>query len=113
MKYTKYPELKNELKSLAKEIKKLKYKRDNWWEFRFELPTYLRAQAQSVFMAEQRALSWKFRNRHVAYCLLNGRKYEEIEQPGESNPLSWLYVDEILYRYGRKAKEFRPVQYAK
>lgn len=112
MKYTKYPELKKELKSLAKEIKVLKHKRDNAWEYRFELSSYQRSSAQSIFMADQRYKSQQFRNRHVAYCLLNGRNYEEIEQPGENNKPNWAIIYEILEKYGQEAK-LRTIQYKK
>jgi hypothetical protein len=71
MKYTKYPELKAELKVLAKEIRQLKYKRDHWWEF---------GNDQSEFMWKAARKGWLFRHRHIAYCLLRGRSYEEIER---------------------------------
>jgi len=71
MRYTKYPELKAELKELAKEIRQLKYKRDHYREF---------GNDQSEFMWNAKKKGWDFRHKHIAYCMLRGRKYEEIER---------------------------------
>ena len=50
------------------------------------------------------SLSRDFRLNHVAYCLLRGRKYEEIEQPRYENELSEFQINEykkiILKREG-------------
>ena len=69
MKYTKYPKLKNELKELAKEIKELKHKRDNWWNFKHEVADYQQNYVQSVFMYEAFRKAREFRHKHIAYCL--------------------------------------------
>ena len=95
MKYTKYPELKAELKELAKEIKELKYKRDHWWKF---------GNDQSEFMWKACRAAWLFRHRHIAYCLLRGRSYEEIEQPGRYNKPSWSVIEGIMEKYEQKAE---------
>lgn len=95
MKYTKYPELKAELKELAKEIKELKYKRDHWWEF---------GNDQSEFMWKTCRKSYLFRIRHIAYCLLRGRRYEEIEQPAENNKPYWNHIEDIMEKYEQKAE---------
>jgi hypothetical protein len=70
MRHTKYPELKAELKELAKEIRQLKYKRDHYWEF---------GNDQSEFMWNAKKKGWDFRHLHIAYCMLRGREYGEIE----------------------------------
>ena len=72
MRYTKYPELKAELKALAKEIRQLKFKRDHWWDYRE------RDQGYYQWNVQNRA--YNFRHKHIAYCMLRGRKYEEIER---------------------------------
>jgi len=72
MKYTKYPELKAELKALAKEIRQWKSWRKpinrrgtdlQQWDVDFK-----------VFILKR-----EFRHRHIAYCMLRGRTYEQIE----------------------------------
>lgn len=104
MKYTKYPELKSELKSLAKEIKELKYKRDHWWEF---------GRDQSWFMFDAFRKGRQFRHLHIAYCMLSGRSYEEIEQPRENNKPDMVHVQLLMEKYGKKEIKFRTVQYTK
>ncbi len=39
----------------------------------------------------------RFYNRcnHIAYCLVRGRKYEEIETPGFYNSPNWYVINEI------------------
>ena len=80
MKYTKYPELKAELKELAKEIRQFKYMRDHWWEFGEDYahkhPRYIQGEFQCAVQSRAR----EFRHKHIAYCMLRGRKYEEIER---------------------------------
>ncbi|MGD9157227.1 MAG: hypothetical protein PVG39_02360 [Desulfobacteraceae bacterium] len=90
MKHTKYPELKSELKALAKEIKKLKYKRDHWWDFDKDQWWY----AGTVYVKV-----YKFRHKHIAYCMLRGRKYKEIELSCHIAP-DWRFVEKEMARYG-------------
>ena len=71
MKYTKYPELKAELKELAKEIREFKKMRDHYWD-------YPQCQGEYQWGVQNRAR--EFRHKHIAYCMLRGRKYEEIER---------------------------------
>ena len=104
MKYTKYPELKAELKELAKEIKELKYKRDHWWEF---------GNDQSEFMWQAFKTAREFRHKHIAYCMMRGRSYEEIEQPREDNKPDMVHVQLLMEKYDRKEIKFRTVQYTK
>ena len=71
MKYTKYPKLKAELKELAKEIRQFKLRRDHHWD-------YPQCQGEYQWAVQSRAR--EFRHKHIAYCMLRGRKYEEIER---------------------------------
>ena len=109
MKHTKYPQLKAELKTLAKEIKELKLRRDNWWDFKHELPDYYQNQVQSVFMCRANRKSREFRHKHIAYCLLRGRSYEEFEQPREDNKPDMIYVQMVMEEYEQPEAEFRAV----
>jgi len=102
----KYPELKKELKALAKEIKVLKHKRDNWRQYKNDLRYDLHNQAQSVFMSRCAAKSWQFRHKHIAYCLLRGRKYEEIENYCRVEP-NWQIIEQIKLKY--EETKFRTV----
>jgi len=70
MRYTKYPELKAELKELAKEIREFKNMRDHYWD-------YPRSQGEYQWAVQSRA--YDFRHLHIAYCMLRGRTYEQIE----------------------------------
>lgn len=40
-----------------------------------------------------------YRYRHIAYCLLRGRKYEEIEKPRQDNPPNWEIIKEVQNAY--------------
>ena len=80
MKYTKYPELKAELKALAKEIRALKYKRDHWYDFTHEHPNMHPAFVQGGFQFSVFKKAYEFRHKHIAYCMLRGREYGEIER---------------------------------
>ena len=100
MKYTKYPKLKSELKELAKEIKVLKYKRDHWQEF---------GNDQSEFMWRAHREAREFRHKHIAYCLLRGRHYEQIEQPREDNKPDMIYVQMVMEEYEQPKAKFRTV----
>jgi hypothetical protein len=113
MKYTKYPELKAELKELAKEIKAAKIRRDNWWNYKHELPDYFQNQSQSVFMYRAARKSREFRHKHIAYCLLRGRSYEQIEQPHKYNKPDMIYVQMIMEEHGQQKAEFRTIQHKK
>lgn len=71
MKYTKYPELKAELKEIAKEIRiwKSRRKQDKregceLWRIHLNLSN----------------LKDSFRKKHIVYCMLRGRYYYEIEK---------------------------------
>jgi len=111
MKHTKYPKLKKELKELAKEIKALKHRRDNWWNFKHELESWQQSYVQSVFMYRAFEKSREFRHKHIAYCLLRGRSYEQIEQPREDNKPDMVYVQMVMEEYEQPETKFRTIQH--
>lgn len=82
-------ELKTELKELATTIKTTKN----------ELKNYQRKHCGDTgkFQNEKIRLQYEFRHKHIAYCQLRGRKYEEIERncsrAGDPNK---SYIQEIM-----------------
>jgi hypothetical protein len=94
MKFTKYPELKMELKKLAKEIKE--WKRNRKEDRRFELRiSQWEAQSQINWRKDE------FRHKHIAYCMLRGRKYEQIENCCKVSP-NFDRVNKIMEEHGPK-----------
>ena len=45
------------------------------------------------------AMSWEFRHRHIAYCLLRGTARELIERPKEENKPREDYIEKYLAEY--------------
>lgn len=86
----KYINLKNKLKELAKELRELKSHRklDNRGDW-------------SLYKLECEIDKDKFvaRHTHIAYCLLRGRKYEEIERPAADNEPDWEVIEAIKAEY--------------
>lgn len=91
----KYTNLKLELKTLACRIKELKShrkvnNRGNWklYDLHFKI--------------------WKmkreFRHKHIAYCLLRGRSYEQIEQPAEYNQPDMGLVSRYMEQFNETAE---------
>lgn len=95
MKKVKYPELKSSLKTLAGELKV--WKKNRKQEKRIELKFHLYEIEYEI--AQRRE---EFRTKHIAYCLLNGRKYENIEKPATNNPPNWYAIERLLENYGQK-----------
>ena len=94
MKYTKYPELKAQLKKLAKEIRYWKSNRKE--KRRAELGMW---QYQIQDKIDRRA--YEFRHKHIAYCMLRGRAYEQIEQKCNTSP-DWDYIKSIEEEHGQQ-----------
>jgi len=94
MRKTRYPELKAQLKKLAKEIRYWKSNRKQ--EKRAALGLWL---YQIDGKIDVRAN--EFRHKHIAYCMLRGRAYEEIEQKCNTSP-DWTYIDSIKEEYEQK-----------
>ena len=94
MKYTKYPELKSELKKLAKEIREWKNNRKQ------DRRRELHMQQWEV----QSQVDWRkdyFRHSHIAYCMLRGRKYEQIEKHCKVFP-NFDRITEIMEQHESK-----------
>ncbi len=83
-------EKKEELKQLALKIRKLKSQRketDNQWEISLE--------------------KRKFRHDHIAYCLVRGRVYEQIEQPHENNKPNWNIINKSKDNLQKQIEQWR------
>ena len=67
-----YNEVKEELKKEAKEIRSLKHACKNCQ----------RGTHEGDYVSEWKveSASWEWRHKHLAYCMLKGRSYEEIER---------------------------------
>ncbi len=94
MKHTKYPELKIRLKQLAKEIREWK---DNRKQDRRSKLNMKQWEVQSKIYHR----AYEFRHKHIAYCMLRGRKYEEIELSCNNLP-DFDEVDKIRGQYEQK-----------
>lgn len=79
MRYTKFPELKSELKQLAREIREWKNNRKQ--DKRREL-----GMRQWEIESKITWRSYDFRHKHIAYCMLRGRTYEQIENYCKESP---------------------------
>jgi hypothetical protein len=47
-------------------------------------------------------LKWLYRKQHIAYCLLRGKSYEQIEKPRKENELNeeaWKQINQIKEAY--------------
>jgi hypothetical protein len=75
--------------------------RDHWMET---------DKLQWVYQINVVRAAYRFRIRHIAYCLMRGRSYEEIEQPAKHNKPFWNHVEEIMEKHEQKA-EPRTVQH--
>ena len=51
-------------------------------------------------------LKKEFRHKHIAYCLVKGRKYEEIEQPLEGNEPSFPLIEHYQIKMTEMLNEF-------
>lgn len=77
--------LKEELKSLGKEIRNLKTQR--------------KGSPDGVVYGLERK-RYDARHMHIAYCELRGRTREQIEQPAEDNLPSQSHIDFYKDKYG-------------
>jgi len=87
-------DLKQNLKSLSCKITDSKK----------ELKKYQKEHAgyDGGFFNEIRRLSWEFRHKHIAYCLLRGTPYEAIEQPAEDNKPDMVFIKGVQDEYAAK-----------
>ena len=79
--YITYKELKEKLKTLAKEIKDMKGQRK---------------QVPNGYVAGLDSARYRFRHHHIAYCMLRGRTRDEIERPADYNRPNETYISEIM-----------------
>ena len=80
--------LKNAIKILSEEIKALKkYVRNSQNTDRSEQQSILHGKRLYV------------RCMHIAYALMKGHTYEQIEKPAENNPPNWEKIKEIQDEY--------------
>lgn len=94
--HTSIKELKTIQKSFALEIKELKNKIKSTQKERGSGAAG-REQADVIVQKSD------YRHRHIAYCLLRGRKYEEIENRcREGNEPNWTIIQEIKDEYAAK-----------
>lgn len=91
MSKTKYPELKSELKKLAKEIR--------YWKSRRKLDKRGNL-AQWQVESEKGRRSFEFRHKHIVYCQLRGRLRWQIEKPALDNLPNEDYIQEIMDKHG-------------
>jgi hypothetical protein len=82
-------EMKEQLKDQARSIRSLKLTRKsdpgaNW----------------KIYSAAR-----KYRHEHIAYCLVRGRSYEQIEKPGEFNKPNWDIINQVKDRLQKKVDE--------
>ena len=79
-------ELRAEIKELVNTIKPMKTK-----EYRREHQEY---------GSPEKSISHKIRHLHIAFCLLRGKTYEQIEQKvRKGNEPSWYTINNILSKY--------------
>ena len=89
--------IKEELKKLAQEIK----------EAKIDLKDQQRnGTAGWKTFSNVDNLKYEFRHLHIAYCLIKGRKYEEIEQPREGNEPDDQYIEELQKKVTKVLNEF-------
>jgi len=81
-----FKEIKERLKSYAKEIRALKDKRKLSNRGNLQL---------SEIESKINQLKYHFRHIHIAFCEIRGRKREEIEKPSIHNPANQSYIDKI------------------
>ena len=79
----KIKKLKSELKELATEIRELRKTRKS---------------ERDGYVPLLDNMSWNARHMHIAYCMLRGRKYEEIEKYCREEP-NMNRVEKIMEEY--------------
>lgn len=87
---TRYPELKSELKQLAKSIRAARI-------------THKTAQRENGYngnLHPLQKLSREFRHKHIAYCLLHGTPMDRIEVK-TNNPPNQELIKEAMEHYGQ------------
>ena len=92
-------QLKEEQKKLAEKIKETKDKARGNVEL--EPGDY-----PSTYQYQLLGLKHEYRHKHIAYCLLRGRKYEEIERTcRDDHKPDFGYIDRIKESYAEAIHE--------
>jgi hypothetical protein len=90
--------LKEELKQLAKNIKKAKP------EFKEKQrgfsKNYVNYDDLIDNLIKLHRFRYEFRHKHIVYCQLRGRKRFQIEFPREGNKPNEEYIDKLMETYG-------------
>ena len=91
-----YQEIKNQLKTLALEIRVVKN----------EIKKGMR-ENQLVYKLQWDLTSkrYEFRHRHIARCELRGRTRDEIEKPAENNKTNDAYIEQIKKDWTERINE--------
>jgi hypothetical protein len=85
---TKLPKVKQELKELSSEIRKLKA---------------LRGPENNGRTPGLASTQWDYRHTHIAYCMFHGTPYEKIESPEENNKADMAWINKLIERYKDEA----------
>jgi len=48
----------------------------------------------------------EFRYKHITYCLLRGREYEEIERPKEGNEPDFFKIEDLKKQFTKRLEEY-------
>lgn len=81
----KFLELKEQIKELSKEIKDMKGQRKKPF-----------CKFSSGYVPGLSEAQYEVRHQHIAYCLLRGRSYSEIEKPKRVDKPNMSYVSDIM-----------------
>ena len=96
---TKMKELKEEQKKRAADLKENKNGHKN-------SQRQGDAVAADTYLCEVFSLKKEYRHKHIAYSMLRGRKYEEIERTcRDNNKPDFDYIDKIKASYAEEAHE--------
>ena len=85
-------DLKAEQKTLAEEIRSNKTETKKLQKA---------GKCAGYHQAKQVTLRWQYRHGHIAYCMLRGRKYEEIERSCRTEPV-FDRINRIMETYAQK-----------
>jgi hypothetical protein len=83
--------LKNDISNISVEIRYLK-------KYIKDVANKDRSEQQSILYRMRCKARWM----HIAYALLKGRSYEQIEKPAENNPPDWGAINAIQKAYAEK-----------
>lgn len=94
-----YKEIKEELKSLAIEIKNLKTERnDSFRENDID-------KASTIQWKHLPRAKYEYRHKHIARCELKGRNRNQIEIPNENNQPNETYIKQIKEEWIKRLNE--------